>query len=227
MFVSLKANKKRLVAFAVLVVAVVGACFLLNMKGKDVKTQEYYGGTNEERVVFLKSFGWDVSNDAIETREVMIPESFNDVYTKYNDMQKYQGFDLKPYAGDVCMQYKYQILNYPDDRDVYATLLVYNNMILGGDLACAEAEGFMHGFAADSVKYGEKGSKKSAEKTPKDNTANPNAAGENAIDNNNAGTPGENAIDNNNAGTPGENAPDNAKGVSGEIVVSEDAYPTD
>lgn len=155
MVVSLKANKKRIAAFLILAAVVVGACIFLRGGGKEEQVREYSGGTNEERVGFLQSFGWQVASDPTETREVMIPAEFNDVYTTYNVMQKAQGFDLKPYAGETCTQYKYKIDNYPGEPEVYATLLVYGNRIIGGDVACAEANGFMHGFAPDSAKYGE------------------------------------------------------------------------
>ena len=85
----------------------------------------------------------------------MIPAQFNDVYQNYNAMQQAQGFDLAPYAGEVVTQYKYKVTNYPGETEVFATLLVYGRLIIGGDLACAEANGFMHGFAADSARYGE------------------------------------------------------------------------
>ncbi len=155
MVVSLKANKKRILAFLILAAVVVGACIFLRGGGDKEQDREYSGGTNEERVAFLQSFGWEVGTDPAETREVMIPAQFNDVYTTYNVMQKAQGFDLKPYAGETCTQYKYKINNYPDEPEVYATLLVYGNLIIGGDVACAEVDGFMHGFAADSARYGE------------------------------------------------------------------------
>lgn len=155
MVLSLKANRKRVIAFLILVVVVVGACiFLHNGKGKE-EQKEFPGGTNEERVAFLQSFGWQLDETPAETREVMIPAQFNDVYTTYNVMQKAQGFDLKPYAGETCTQYRYKINNYPNVTEVYATLLVYGKLIIGGDLACAEVDGFMHGFAADSARYGE------------------------------------------------------------------------
>lgn len=155
MVVSLKANKKRVIAFLILVVAVVGACIFLRSGGEKTEPQVYLGGTNEERVSFLESFGWKITVEPAETREVMIPAEFNDVYTTYNVMQKAQGFDLKPYAGQVCTQYKYQVNNYPDETEVYATLLVYGGEIIGGDVACSRAAGFMHGFAKDSARYGE------------------------------------------------------------------------
>ncbi len=157
MVVSLKANKKRVIAFLVLAAVVVAACIFLRMEKEQEpqQPQEIVGETNEERVAFLQSFGWEVEAQAAETREVMIPAEFNDVYTAYNAMQQAQGFDLLPYAGQVCTQYKYRITNYPEKTEVFATLLVYGRIVIGGDVACAEVDGFMHGFAPDSARYGE------------------------------------------------------------------------
>lgn len=243
MFVSLKANKKRMIAFLVLVVVVVAACLLLNKGGK-VEVEEYFGGSNEERVAFLQSFGWEISADPIESREVMIPEKFNDVYNTYNEMQIAQGFDLKPYAGYNCMQYKYLVSNYPDSREVYATLLIYDSKILGGDLACAEVDGFMHGFAADSAAYGEKNNSNSNQSGENANEAAPESsmiAAESSVPENNAGIE-NNAQDNNTAQSNAaeDNAQDNNAGdnnatansengteQTGGEVTDEGAYPTD
>ncbi len=155
MVVSLKANKKRLLAFGVLAVIVVGACFFLG-GAKPEKPKEIPCGTPEERLAYLQSFGWTVDPEPTETRQVLIPEKFSDVYVTYNEMQLAQGFDLKPYAGATCTQYRYHITNYPDEPEVYATLLVHGEILIGGDVACAEVDGFMHGFARDSARYGEK-----------------------------------------------------------------------
>lgn len=155
MVVSLKANKKRILAFVILVAVVIGACIFLWSGKEEAQPQTFAGGTNEERTAFLQSFGWEIDPEPAQTREVMIPAEFNDVYTTYNVMQKAQGFDLKPYAGEVCTQYMYKINNYSGETEVYATLLVYGELIIGGDVACAEADGFMHGFAKDSARYGE------------------------------------------------------------------------
>ena len=156
MVVSLKANRKRIIAFLLLAVIVAGACLFLQSRGQEER-QPIPGGTNEERVAFLQGFGWQVLTEPAETREVMIPAQFNDVYTAYNVMQKAQGFDLEPYAGEICTQYLYKVENYPNEPEVYATLLVYGDQIIGGDVACAEVDGFMHGFAADSARFGETG----------------------------------------------------------------------
>ena len=152
MVVSLKANRKRIIAFLLLAVIVVGACFFLQSKGEE-EAQPIPGGTNEERLAYLQSFGWQVQAEPTETREVMIPAQFNDVYTAYNVMQKAQGFDLEPYAGQICTQYVYKVENHPGDDQVYATLLVYGDEIIGGDIASTAVDGFMHGFAADSARF--------------------------------------------------------------------------
>ena len=81
MVVSLKANRKRILAFILLAAIVAGACFFLTGRGEEEARQPIPGGTNEERVAFLESFGWQVQAEPTETREVMIPAQFNDVYT--------------------------------------------------------------------------------------------------------------------------------------------------
>ena len=57
MFVSLKANKKRIIAFALLAAAVVAACLFLRWQkqGEPQKPQEIVGETNEERLAFPAS----------------------------------------------------------------------------------------------------------------------------------------------------------------------------
>ena len=50
MVVSLKANKKRIIAFLLLAAVVVGACLLLRGNGETEPVKEISGETNEERV---------------------------------------------------------------------------------------------------------------------------------------------------------------------------------
>lgn len=232
MFFSLKANKKRIIAFLILIVVVAGACFLLsrNTGGSDgeAETVQIKGGTNEERVQFLKAYSWEVEQEAIEMREVKIPEKFNDVYTKYNDMQKAQGFDLKPYAGYNCMQYKYKILNYPEsDCEVYATLLVYNDYIIGGDLAATDVNGFMHGFAIDSMRYGEEGYTPSEGSNQTAITSSPSSEAESAVADD---TERDTSSSSDETAAPeGEesSAPEQSAQDSATDVIADDAYPID
>lgn len=105
------------------------------------------GGSNEERLAFLQSYGWEVSQTPTETQEVRIPLEFNEVFTRYNQMQQEQGFDLSDFAGKTAKRYVYAVTNYPGgSQDFYATVLVHKNKIIGGDVTSTAQGGAMHGF---------------------------------------------------------------------------------
>lgn len=103
--------------------------------------------TNEDRVAFLTSFGYEVSPQAVESETVTVPKDFDKVFAAYNELQKKQGLDLTPYAGKTVERYTYTVQNYPDfDGVVYANLLIYRGRVIGGDVCSADANGFLHGF---------------------------------------------------------------------------------
>ena len=103
--------------------------------------------TNEGRVKFLTDFGWDVVVSPTQTSQVKIPDKDGDVFDRYNALQKSQGYDLNNYAGKTVMRYVYEIKNYPGATDpVYATLLIYKDQIIGGDVTDTSAKGAIRGF---------------------------------------------------------------------------------
>ena len=102
---------------------------------------------NDGRVQFLQSFGWDVGKDPVESGKVRIPDQQSTVFQRYNDLQKSQGYDLSNYAGKAVMRYVYKINNYPGATDpVYATVLVYKDQVIGGDVTNTGAKGAVQGF---------------------------------------------------------------------------------
>ena len=104
-------------------------------------------GGNDARVKFLQSFGWDVENSPVESSQVRIPETSSEVFDRYNQLQKNQGYDLSKLAGKNAMRYVYKINNFPGATDpVYATLLIYKNQIVGGDVTDTSAKGKVQGF---------------------------------------------------------------------------------
>lgn len=109
---------------------------------------EYDGvKTNEDRVNFLKQFGWEVSADPKESSEVTIPAEFDKIFTGYNEIQKRQGLDLSKYKKKNVMRYTYEVKNYEGAQGtVYANLLIYRNRVIGGDICSADVNGFIHGF---------------------------------------------------------------------------------
>ena len=99
--------------------------------------------TNEDRIRFLSQFGWTVS-ETPEEEEVRIPAEFDRVFAGYNEIQKRQGLDLSKYAGRKVMRYTYAVSNYPDaERKVYATVIVYRNRVIGGDLCAPGRDSFV------------------------------------------------------------------------------------
>ena len=148
MFFTAKVDIKKLAFAAIAVIAVIVVLVLLFGGSKDAaSTAAPAVSGNDGRVEFLKGFGWDVAASPTETGQVRIPESATDVYDRYNALQKSQGYDLSQYAGKTVMRYVYKINNYPGAADpVYATVLVYKNQIIGGDVTDTSAKGVVSGF---------------------------------------------------------------------------------
>lgn len=177
MVFSLKANKKRILAVLVLIVVVIGGFIIIPKLV--TAPMKHYGETATQRQEYLRSFGYDVAEEPIDARNVIVPKEFNDVYTKYNIMQKAQGFDLQPFKGKECKQFIYLINNYPNtQKEIHATLLVYEGVIIGGDVSCAEVDGFMHGFALDSARYGDESAKTESSTESSESTVSSEASSE-------------------------------------------------
>ena len=103
--------------------------------------------TNEDRINFLRQFGWEVNPEAVETVEIVIPRNFDAVYQKYNELQKAQSFNLERFRNRAVRRYTYEVIGYEGyDGAVFANLLVYNNQVIGGDICSAAINGFIHGF---------------------------------------------------------------------------------
>ena len=102
---------------------------------------------NQDRIDFLKQFGWETSSEATESEEVTIPAEFDKIFTGYNEIQKRQGLDLSKYKKKKVMRYTYEVTNYEGaEGTVYANILVYRNRVIGGDICSADISGFIHGF---------------------------------------------------------------------------------
>ena len=139
--------KKIAIILGIVVALIIGAIVILSGGDESTATAAPMASNNDARVKFLKDFGWDVASSPVETSQVRIPEESSEVYTRYNTLQKSQGFDLTPYAGKNAMRFVYKINNYPGATElVYATLLVYKNQIIGGDVTDTSAKGQIRGF---------------------------------------------------------------------------------
>ena len=146
-----KVDKRKLLIAAAAIVAAIAALIFLG--GSDSQptvsmTAPAAADTNDARVKFLTDLGWEVTTSPAEATEVRIPRSDDEVFARYNELQKSQGYDLFRYAGKKVMRYVYQINNYPGAQEpVYATLLVYKDKIIGGDITDTTPGGKVQGFA--------------------------------------------------------------------------------
>lgn len=150
MVMTAKVDLKKILLIAAAVAALVLSLILL--MGED-STQSISTAasvtpsSNDGRVQFLKDHGWEVTTSPTQSGQVRIPKETTAVFDRYNNLQKSQGYDLSSYAGKNVMRYVYQVNNYPDStQPVYATLLVYRDQIIGGDVTDTAAGGQIRGF---------------------------------------------------------------------------------
>ena len=148
MFMTAKVDLKKIAFILGAVVAVIVAVVLLFGGGGETQTTAAPAVTNNDaRVGFLKGFGWEVTNSPAESSQVRIPENTSEVFERYNRLQKGQGYDLTQYAGKNVMRYVYKVNNYPGATDpVYATLLIYMDQVIGGDVTDTSAKGVVRPF---------------------------------------------------------------------------------
>ena len=131
-----------LVAAAALIIALVS--LLGGNKDENAVTTM---SDNDSRIQFLASQGWQVTTSPKEASQVRIPTEQTPAYSRYNDLQKSQGYDLSQYAGKTVMRYVYEVQNFPGaEQPVYATLLVYKNQVIGGDVTNTAAKGAVQGL---------------------------------------------------------------------------------
>ena len=148
MILTAKVDFKKILLILAAIAAVILAIVLM-FGGGEAETTSATTTTpnNDSRVKFLQEFGWDVVTSPKESSQVKIPEEPNEVFSRYNALQKDQGFDLTPYAGKKVMRYVYTVNNFPGATEpVYATVLVYKNKIIGGDVTDTSAKGQIRGF---------------------------------------------------------------------------------
>ena len=147
MVMTTKVDIKKILIVLAAVVAVILAVVLLFGGSGDTPTDAKTISNNDARVQFLKNFGWEVTTSPKESSQVRIPEESTEVFDRYNELQKSMGYDLSSYKGKAVMRYVYKINNYPGATEpVYATLLIYKNQVIGGDITDTSAKGKIRSF---------------------------------------------------------------------------------
>ena len=141
-------RKKAALAVVVLGLVFAAAILLAGKEGapKDPAAEPLL--TNEDRVAYLQSLGWEVEPEPLETLQFLLPDTLEEPYLTYNDLQKSQGFDLSACCGKQVARYTYAVTNYPGRaQGVQANLYVCGDRPAAGDIFCAGADGFQTGLA--------------------------------------------------------------------------------
>lgn len=114
--------------------------YVVTITAKNIKTQE-------DKIAYITSLGWEIDEDDIQTKTVLIPKEFNGAYEEYNQMQKDQGFNLEKYKGKKVDLTTFKVKNHPKAEDgVVANILVYKDRVIGGDICLERENGFIHGL---------------------------------------------------------------------------------
>ena len=154
MVMTAKVDMKKVIAILAAVAALIIGLIALTGDGNDSAATSA-GSTvspNDDRVKFLSDMGWEGTTSPAETSQVRIPQEQSEVFDRYNALQKSQGYDLGAYAGKNVMRYVYKVENFPGSTEpVYATLLIYKNQIIGGDITDTAAKGMIQGLKKPTV----------------------------------------------------------------------------
>ena len=139
--------KKIMIILAAVAAGILGLILLLGGGEDSTQTAAPAVSGNDARVKFLQDFGWEVAASPTESSQVKIPEEQSEVFDRYNTLQKGQGYDLSQFAGKKVMRFVYKVTNFPGATEpVYATLLVYKNQVIGGDITDTSPGGKIQGF---------------------------------------------------------------------------------
>ena len=131
---SVKTTKTKLIGILCIILAFVIAFILFFGNKSPEKVAEsisLHVADNEERKGYLLLKGIETAPEPISVQEVLLPKD-DAIFEKYCKMQKEAGFDLSSYLGKKVIKYVYEVLN---EDEVYATLYVYDNVIIATDIA--------------------------------------------------------------------------------------------
>ena len=106
------------------------------------------GNDISDVVAFIEENGWEIDYSSVCTAIKKIPESFDKVYSDYNELQQKQGFDLSGFKGKTVYQYTYSLLNLPgfeNSDDIFVNILMYDGVICAADICCTSINGFITG----------------------------------------------------------------------------------
>lgn len=103
----------------------------------------------KEARAYLQKLGWEVEETPLGIATLLVPETLDESYEDYLQLQASQGFSsLENVTGERVTQYRYRVLNHPTGEEgVQVNVLSYDDVLIGGEVLSSQGEGFLHGLA--------------------------------------------------------------------------------
>ncbi|MBQ9483552.1 MAG: DUF4830 domain-containing protein [Ruminiclostridium sp.] len=104
----------------------------------------YPAKTEEQIVDMLSGCGIETAGSCTK-KTVTIPDEFGEVYERYNELQKRQGFDLSRYRSREAVVYTFPVASVDGVHTDFAEahVMVCDDIVIGGDLADTGLSGGM------------------------------------------------------------------------------------
>ena len=130
---TMKYSRRRLLGVLWLLLLAFLGFLLLRSCGSD---RTAAAATNEQRVAYLTSLGWQVEPEPVETLSLTLPKELEEPYLSYNVLQRAQGFALEPCCGKTVERCTYTVKNHPSGKVCQADLYICGGEIVAGDILC-------------------------------------------------------------------------------------------
>lgn len=136
-------SRKKAIATVIAFGVLMAVLILLTGRTDDLSADPPPLADNTQRIAYLESLGWSVEPEPLETLQFLLPETLEEPYLTYNELQLSQGFDLSSCCGKQVTRYTYAVTNYPDRTEgIQANLYVCEELPVAGDLCCPGQDGF-------------------------------------------------------------------------------------
>lgn len=141
---------RRRAVFFVLALGVALCAVILLVSAADCRSAAARRGlvrSEADCIDYLASLGWETDAETVAFRDSVLPRTFDGVFADYAALQKQQGFDLSAWRGEPIVIYTARVTNYgafEGGGEVWATVLVHANRVIGGDIHSTALGGFMH-----------------------------------------------------------------------------------
>lgn len=141
-------SRKKVVLLTFIALLLTAVLALILPGCRPVETPPIAAGTEEQRLSYLSSLGWETSQTPVETLDLQLPEKLDGDWKEYVELQEAQGLPFSAFAGQTVRRYTYTVTNYPGvDKGVQVNLYVVDDQLIGGDIISTGKDSFQSGLA--------------------------------------------------------------------------------